>query len=33
MLDRERVIQKANALGIAIIGLDSGLPLAPTRPK
>ncbi|MFO7937348.1 MAG: UDP-2,3-diacylglucosamine diphosphatase LpxI [Kiritimatiellia bacterium] len=32
MLDREKVIRKANRMGIAIIGIDSGLPQAPTRP-
>ena len=33
MLDRERVIQKANALDITIVGIDSGLPQAPLRPQ
>lgn len=32
MLDQAQVIQRANALNIAIIGIDSGLPQAPTRP-
>jgi len=32
MLDQAQVIQRANALGIAIIGINSGLPQAPTRP-
>ncbi len=33
LLDREDVIRKADALKIAIIGIDSGLPQAPTRPQ
>ena len=32
LLDREEVITFANKHGIAIIGIDSGLPPAPTRP-
>ncbi len=32
MLDRNEVIQRANELGIAMLGIDSGLPQAPTRP-
>jgi DUF1009 family protein len=33
LLDREKVIKKANDLGIAIVGIDSGLPQAPLRPE
>ena len=32
MLDREAVIEYANRHGIAIVGIDSGLPPAPLRP-
>ena len=32
LLDREEVIAFANKHGIAIVGIDSGLPPAPTRP-
>ena len=32
LLDREAVIAYANRHGIAIVGVDSGLPSAPTRP-
>jgi len=32
MLERPKVIAAANALNLAIIGLDSGLPAAPLRP-
>ncbi|MCR5414493.1 MAG: UDP-2,3-diacylglucosamine diphosphatase LpxI [Kiritimatiellae bacterium] len=32
LLDREEVIRFADANGIAIVGLDSGLPAAPLRP-
>ena len=32
LLDREEVIAFANRHGIAIVGVDSGLPPAPTRP-
>jgi UDP-2,3-diacylglucosamine hydrolase len=33
MLDREDLIRKADALKIAIVGIDSALPAAPTRPE
>lgn len=32
MIDRPRVVGLANKFGIALVGLDSGLPPAPTRP-
>ncbi len=32
LLEREQVVAAANRLGIALVALDSGLPLAPTRP-
>lgn len=32
MLDREAVVEYANRHGIAIVGIDSGLPPAPLRP-
>ena len=32
LLDRPKVIAYANRKGIAIVGIDSGLPSAPTRP-
>ena len=32
MIDRERVIALANRYGVALIGLDSGLPAAPLEP-
>ena len=32
LLDREAVVAFANRHGIAIVGIDSGLPSAPTRP-
>ncbi|MBQ9694060.1 MAG: UDP-2,3-diacylglucosamine diphosphatase LpxI [Kiritimatiellae bacterium] len=32
MIDRARVIDLANRYGIALIGLDSGLPMAPLEP-
>lgn len=32
MLDREAVVALANRYGIAVLGLDSGLPAAPLRP-
>ena len=32
LLDREEVIAFANRHGIAIVGVDSSLPPAPTRP-
>ena len=33
LLDREAVVAYANRRGIAIVGIDSGLPPAPTRPS
>ena len=33
MLERQKVIAAANALNLAIVGLDSGLPPAPLRPE
>ncbi len=33
MLDKAKVIQRADELGIAIVGIESGLPTAPTRPE
>ena len=32
LLEREKVIEAANRLNIAIVGIDSGLPAAPLRP-
>ena len=32
LLDREAVVRYANAHGIAIVGVESGLPKAPLRP-
>ena len=32
LLDRQKVISYANRKGMAIVGIDSGLPPAPTRP-
>ena len=32
LLDRDEVVRYANAHGIAIVGVDSGLPAAPLRP-
>ena len=32
LLDREEVLEFANRNGIAIVGIDSGLPPAPLRP-
>lgn len=32
MIDRPRVVELANRYGIALVGLDSGLPPAPLRP-
>ena len=32
MLDKEQVLEKADQLEIAIVGIDSGMPRAPTRP-
>jgi DUF1009 family protein len=33
LLDREVVVAYANRHGIAIVGIDSGLPPAPLRPE
>jgi hypothetical protein len=33
LLDRAEVIRYANVHGIAIVGVDSGLPAAPLRPS
>lgn len=32
MLEKDQVIATANRLGIALVGIDSGLPSAPVRP-
>ena len=32
LLDREEVVDFANRHGIAVVGVDSGLPPAPLRP-
>lgn len=33
LLDREKVVEFANRNGIAVVGVESGLPHAPTRPQ